>query len=76
MNYTVGKYSFSVGKAFKTLAEAVEYIQEKAPELSEKVIEKMLKPKIVENANNNSGTVSEKPEEPGKGISKNNKGRS
>lgn len=75
MVYRVGAYSFSVGKPFKTIDDAVTSIQKESPELSREVIEKHLNPKINVREDNKSDGVYIESSEAGTTISKNNKGR-
>lgn len=46
MKYTVGKYVIVPEKPFTTMEKAVQYIQEKYPELGKESIEEHLTPKI------------------------------
>ncbi|MEN5308746.1 hypothetical protein ABE425_14615 [Chryseobacterium cucumeris] len=59
MEYAVGKYKIVPPKPFPSFEKAVEYIQEKYPELDVKTIEKHLTPKITNNGNDKSGNLSE-----------------
>lgn len=57
--YTVGKYAIVPEKPFRSFEEAVQYIQEKYPELERVTIEKFLTPKITDNAADQSRNLSE-----------------
>lgn len=59
MEYAVGIYKIVPPKPFRSFEAAVEYIQEKYPELDVKTIEKHLTPKITNNVNDKSGNLSE-----------------
>ncbi|WP_185269600.1 hypothetical protein [Chryseobacterium bernardetii] len=59
MKYTVGKYVIVPEKPFSSMEKAVQYIQEKHPELDVKTIEEYLMPKITNNGNDKSGNLSE-----------------
>lgn len=59
MEYAVGIYKIVPPKPFPSFEKAVEYIQEKYPELDIKTIEKHLTPKITNNGNDKSGNLSE-----------------
>ncbi|MGG7470769.1 hypothetical protein ACVVIH_20455 [Chryseobacterium arthrosphaerae] len=59
MEYYIGKYKVVPPKPFNSINEALEYIQEKYPELDTVTIEKFLTPKIVDNGSNKSGNLSE-----------------
>ncbi len=65
MEYAVGIYKIVPPKPFPSFEKAVEYIQEKYPELDVKTIEKHLTPKITNNGNDKSGNL---PEENSAGI--------
>ncbi|MFP7656082.1 hypothetical protein [Chryseobacterium proteolyticum] len=58
--YTVRRYTIVPPKPFKTLDQAVQYIQEKYPELDKETIEKYINPSIKENGTDKSGNTSEK----------------
>lgn len=57
--YTVGRYTIVPPKPFPSFDKAVEYIQEKYPELDRVTIEKFLTPKITNNATDQSRNISE-----------------
>ncbi|WP_278494943.1 hypothetical protein [Chryseobacterium arthrosphaerae] len=59
MKYTVGKYVFAPEKPFQSFEKAVQYIQDKYPELDEVTIEKFLTPKIKRYGNDQSGNITE-----------------
>lgn len=59
MEYAVGIYKIVPPKPFQSFENAVEYIQEKYPELDVKTIEKYLTPKITNNGNDKSGNLPE-----------------
>lgn len=57
MEYSVGKYVIVPPKPFPTMEKAVQYIQERYPELDKVTIEKYLTPSV--DGNNKSGNISE-----------------
>lgn len=57
--YTVGKYAIVPEKPFRSLEEAVQYIQEKYTELDKATIEKFLTPKITTDGTDKSGNLYE-----------------
>lgn len=59
MEYSIGKYKVVPPKPFPSMDKAVEYIQEKYPELDVMTIEKYLTPKVTSNATDKSGNLSE-----------------
>ena len=59
MEYAIGKYKIVPPKPFPSFDKAVEYIQEKYPELDVQTIEKHLTPKITKNGNDQSDNLSE-----------------
>ena len=59
MEYAIGIYKIVPPNPFQSFENAVEYIQEKYPELDVKTIQKYLTPKITENGDNQSGNISE-----------------
>lgn len=59
MEYAVGIYKIVPSKPFPSFEKAVEYIQEKYPELDVKTIEKHLTPKITNNGKDQSGDIRE-----------------
>lgn len=60
MKYTVGTYVIVPEKPFPSFEKAVQYIQEKFPELEEVTIEKFLTPKVKkEDGNDKSGNTFE-----------------
>lgn len=75
MKYTLGAYTMDVDKPFKSINEAVEYVQERHPELSREDVENHLKPKIMENGTDNSKGTGPEIEESGKGTAKAGKRR-
>jgi hypothetical protein len=60
MTYKVGRYSIAPPKPFKTMDQAVQYIQEIYPELDKETIEKHITPSIKENDTDKSGNITEK----------------
>ncbi|MDR3026060.1 hypothetical protein [Chryseobacterium sp.] len=70
MEYAVGIYKIVPPKPFPSFEQAVEYIQEKYPELDVKTIEKHLTPKIINNAPDQSRYISEENSAVDKGSSK------
>ncbi|WP_241287477.1 hypothetical protein [Chryseobacterium indologenes] len=59
MKYQVGRYVIVPEKPFPSMEKAVQYIQEKYPELEKVTIEKFLTPKVEDNGGNQSGNTSE-----------------
>ncbi|MDQ1855758.1 hypothetical protein RAH34_04320 [Chryseobacterium sp. WLY505] len=59
MEYAVGTYKIVPPKPFPSFEKAVEYIQEKYPELDVKTIEKHLTPKISNNGKDQPGDIRE-----------------
>ncbi|WP_347216688.1 hypothetical protein [Chryseobacterium sp.] len=62
MKYSVGKYEIVPEKPFPSMEKAVQYIQEKHPELDKQTIEKHLTPKIEYGNNQSNNSIEEDPD--------------
>ncbi|WP_294267767.1 hypothetical protein [uncultured Chryseobacterium sp.] len=75
MRYTIGAYSLDVDKPFKSVDEAVKFVQKYHPELSREEIEDHITPKIKDDGADHSSGIGKEAEESGKGNAKVSKGR-
>lgn len=62
MKYNVGNYVFVPEKPFSSMEEAVQYIQEKRPELDKETIYKHLTPRVkTDGSSKSNDTIKEDP---------------
>ncbi|WP_336716268.1 hypothetical protein [Chryseobacterium mucoviscidosis] len=71
--YRLGAYTFDPPEPFGNIEEAVSFIQDRHPEVSEKAIRERLSPKIPENGNNNTERFDGEAEQTGESLPKANK---